>query len=80
MHKLFANRSFSSADKEADYLVKVSSVQISPDPIARGKPAKFKITANAGKLDTLHLVELLIFGAYTNVLLDFTSGVSIIRQ
>ncbi|KAG6498953.1 MD-2-related lipid-recognition protein ROSY1-like [Zingiber officinale] len=43
-----ASTDFQYCNKEADYPVKVSSVQISPDPIARGKPAKFKITANAG--------------------------------
>ncbi|MQM04949.1 hypothetical protein Taro_037757 [Colocasia esculenta] len=35
----------SNADKEADYAVKVKGVEINPDPVIRGKPAKFSISA-----------------------------------
>ncbi|XP_010907964.1 uncharacterized protein [Elaeis guineensis] len=36
--------------KGADYAVKVSGVDISPDPIARGKPATFTISAYTGSV------------------------------
>ncbi|XP_022748266.1 putative phosphatidylglycerol/phosphatidylinositol transfer protein DDB_G0282179 [Durio zibethinus] len=35
-------------DKKAEYDVKVQRVEISPDPIARGKPANFSIFATTG--------------------------------
>jgi hypothetical protein len=35
-------------DKNADYDVKVSKVEIIPDPVARGKPATFSISAYSG--------------------------------
>ncbi|XP_059646570.1 uncharacterized protein LOC132293212 [Cornus florida] len=35
-------------DKHADYPVKVSGVEISPYPVARGKPATFSISASTG--------------------------------
>ncbi|XWS43324.1 hypothetical protein CRYUN_Cryun16bG0093100 [Craigia yunnanensis] len=35
-------------DKKAEYDVKVQGVEISPDPIARGKPATFSISATTG--------------------------------
>ncbi|WOL19612.1 phosphatidylglycerol/phosphatidylinositol transfer protein [Canna indica] len=34
--------------KGADYPVKVSGIEISPYPVARGKPATFNISANTG--------------------------------
>ncbi|GMH22982.1 hypothetical protein Nepgr_024825 [Nepenthes gracilis] len=36
-------------DKTADYDVKVHEVEISPDPIARGQPATFNISASTEK-------------------------------
>ncbi|KAM7522640.1 hypothetical protein LguiA_012542 [Lonicera macranthoides] len=36
-------------DKKANYDVKVSGVEISPDPVAKGKPATFKISASSGE-------------------------------
>ncbi|GAB2226846.1 hypothetical protein Droror1_Dr00008639 [Drosera rotundifolia] len=36
-------------DKSADYDVKVTGVEISPDPVARGQPATFSISAATGK-------------------------------
>ncbi|KAH7848532.1 hypothetical protein Vadar_004098 [Vaccinium darrowii] len=36
-------------DKKAEYDVKVSEVKISPDPIAKGQPATFNISASAAK-------------------------------
>ncbi|KAE8786354.1 Splicing factor 3B subunit 4 [Hordeum vulgare] len=38
-------------DKGRHYPVKVSGVEISPDPVVRGKPATFKISASTGNLD-----------------------------
>ncbi|CAA7394701.1 unnamed protein product [Spirodela intermedia] len=32
-------------DKQADYAVKVKGVQINPNPVVRGKPAKFSLSA-----------------------------------
>ncbi|GAB2272612.1 hypothetical protein Dimus_007434 [Dionaea muscipula] len=51
-------------DKSADYGVKVLGVEISPDPVARGQPATFTISASTekhisgGKLD----IEVAYFG------------------
>ncbi|KAK7278754.1 hypothetical protein RJT34_23790 [Clitoria ternatea] len=36
-------------DKKGDYDVEVKEVEISPDPIARGQPATFSISATTGK-------------------------------
>ncbi|CAJ1882098.1 unnamed protein product [Sphenostylis stenocarpa] len=36
-------------DKKGDYNVKVKEVKISPNPIARGKPATFSISATTGE-------------------------------
>ncbi|KAF5937841.1 hypothetical protein HYC85_025347 [Camellia sinensis] len=36
-------------DKKADYAVKVSGIEISPNPVARGRPATFSISATAGE-------------------------------
>ncbi|GAB4859874.1 hypothetical protein Ancab_011355 [Ancistrocladus abbreviatus] len=36
-------------DKKGDYDVKVKGVEISPDPVAIGKPATFSISASTGK-------------------------------
>ncbi|XP_044503791.1 putative phosphatidylglycerol/phosphatidylinositol transfer protein DDB_G0282179 [Mangifera indica] len=36
-------------DKKAEYGVEVKGVEISPDPVARGKTATFSITANTDK-------------------------------
>lgn len=35
-------------DKNVDYDVKVKGVEIIPDPVARGKPATFSISASTG--------------------------------
>ncbi|KAL9261282.1 MD-2-related lipid-recognition protein ROSY1-like protein [Drosera capensis] len=53
-----------SADKSSDYDVKVHGVEISPDPVARGQPATFSISASTekaisgGKLD----IDVAYFG------------------
>ncbi|KAI4322494.1 hypothetical protein L6164_022184 [Bauhinia variegata] len=36
-------------DGQGDYAVKVSGVKISPNPVARGKPATFQISATTNK-------------------------------
>ncbi|GMY14408.1 putative phosphatidylglycerol/ phosphatidylinositol transfer protein DDB_G0282179 [Fagus crenata] len=36
-------------DRKADYDVKVNGIEINPNPIARGKPATFSISATTGK-------------------------------
>ncbi|KAF7818869.1 putative phosphatidylglycerol/phosphatidylinositol transfer protein [Senna tora] len=36
-------------DKKTDYDVKVRGIEISPNPIARGQPAKFSISATTGE-------------------------------
>ncbi|KAK8672099.1 hypothetical protein V6N13_110473 [Hibiscus sabdariffa] len=66
-------------DKQAEYDVKVQGVEISPNPIARGKPATFSIAAttgaaiNGGKL----VIEVSYFGWHihseTHDLCDETS-------
>ncbi|KAG1333905.1 putative phosphatidylglycerol/phosphatidylinositol transfer protein [Cocos nucifera] len=35
-------------DKKAGYAVKVTRVEITPDPVVRGKPATFRISATTG--------------------------------
>lgn len=35
-------------DKQGNYAVKVTGVNISPNPVARGKPATFSISASTG--------------------------------
>lgn len=42
------------ADENEQYEVKVKGVDISPDPIARGEPATFSISANTGT-HSLHI-------------------------
>lgn len=37
-----------TADKQGNYAVKVTGVNISPNPVARGKPATFSISASTG--------------------------------
>ncbi|GMJ10632.1 hypothetical protein like AT3G11780 [Hibiscus trionum] len=69
----------SYCDKQAEYDVKVEGVEISPNPIARGKPATFSIAAttgsaiNGGKL----VIEVSYFGwrihSETHDLCDETS-------
>jgi len=36
------------AEKGLDYPVKVSGVEVVPDPVVRGEPATFKISASTG--------------------------------
>lgn len=39
-----------AADRTGNYAVKVSGVDMSPDPVVRGEPATFKISASTGKV------------------------------
>ena len=43
-----------AADKGRHYPVKVSGVEIVPDPVVRGEPATFKISASTGKKSFTH--------------------------
>jgi hypothetical protein len=45
----------SAADKGRHYPVKVSSVEIIPDPVVRGQPATFKISASTGENSSIYL-------------------------
>ncbi|KAF3442765.1 hypothetical protein FNV43_RR16682 [Rhamnella rubrinervis] len=51
-------------DKKVDYDVKVKAVDISPYPVARGKPAKFSISATTGEAITegKMMIEVSYFG------------------
>ncbi|KAK8491830.1 hypothetical protein V6N13_082468 [Hibiscus sabdariffa] len=40
---------FKYCDKEGNYVVKVSGIDISPNPVVRGKPATFTISASTGQ-------------------------------
>ncbi|XWS28491.1 hypothetical protein CRYUN_Cryun25bG0074200 [Craigia yunnanensis] len=40
---------FKYCDNEANYVVKVDGVDISPNPVVRGKPATFTISASTGQ-------------------------------
>ncbi|OMO77016.1 hypothetical protein COLO4_25392 [Corchorus olitorius] len=46
---LQATTSFNYCDKKANYAVKVNGVNISPNPVVRGKPATFNISASTGE-------------------------------
>ncbi|KAE8125226.1 hypothetical protein FH972_020059 [Carpinus fangiana] len=52
--------------KNADYDVKVNKVEIIPDPVARGKPATFSISAYSGKDEDITggkmVIEVSYFG------------------
>uniref|UniRef100_A0A1D1Y5X8 Putative phosphatidylglycerol/phosphatidylinositol transfer protein DDB_G0282179 n=1 Tax=Anthurium amnicola TaxID=1678845 RepID=A0A1D1Y5X8_9ARAE len=52
-------------DKQADYAVKVKGVQINPNPVVRGKPAKFSISASTG--DSISGGKLIIDVKYFGV-------------
>jgi len=56
------------ADKRANYLVKISGIEIHPDPIEGGKPAQFKILATAGK--SLALISFM-FAIFSHMHLKF---------
>ncbi|XP_041024872.1 putative phosphatidylglycerol/phosphatidylinositol transfer protein DDB_G0282179 [Juglans microcarpa x Juglans regia] len=53
-------------DKNVDYDVKVKGVEIIPDPVARGKPATFSISASTGKTITggKMVIDVSYFGWY----------------
>ncbi|KAK4255308.1 hypothetical protein QN277_008322 [Acacia crassicarpa] len=52
-------------DKDQNYAVKVSGVDILPDPVVRGKPATFKISASTG--ETISSGKLIIEVSYFGV-------------
>ena len=49
------------AERGGDYDVEVKGVKISPDPVVRGKPATFSISASTGKFKLPRFVILLCF-------------------
>ncbi|KAI4334159.1 hypothetical protein L6164_018883 [Bauhinia variegata] len=55
-------------DKRGDYAVKVSGVEISPNPVAKGKPATFKISAATGKAISggKLVIDVKYFGVYVH--------------
>ncbi|CAJ1979086.1 unnamed protein product [Sphenostylis stenocarpa] len=55
----------SYCDKKTDYAVKVSGVDISPDPVKSGHPATFKIYASSGK--SIYGGEVVIGVSYVGV-------------
>lgn len=66
-----------AADKKADYAVKVKGVDIDPYPVARGKEAKFSISASTGRLSAL-LTSWIILFVLNFALINFayTSSIS----
>lgn len=49
------------ADKKANYAVKVTNIEISPNPVVSGDPATFKISATSGNLSfSLHVYLVLL--------------------
>ncbi|XP_004506242.1 uncharacterized protein [Cicer arietinum] len=44
-----AQITFKYCDKKADYAVKVTGIEILPNPVVSGDPANFKISATSGK-------------------------------
>lgn len=49
------------ADKKQNYAVKVAGVDIVPDPVVRGKPATFKISASSGDISLCCPLFLFLF-------------------
>ncbi|XP_019413099.1 PREDICTED: putative phosphatidylglycerol/phosphatidylinositol transfer protein DDB_G0282179 [Lupinus angustifolius] len=44
-----AKVTFKYCDQKGNYAVKVSGIEISPNPVVSGEPANFKISASSGK-------------------------------
>ncbi|KAF7823167.1 putative phosphatidylglycerol/phosphatidylinositol transfer protein [Senna tora] len=55
-------------DKKANYAVKVHGVEISPDPVVRGKPATFKIKSTTGEAISggKLVIEVSYFGVHVH--------------
>ncbi|TKY67007.1 Phosphatidylglycerol/phosphatidylinositol transfer protein [Spatholobus suberectus] len=56
---------FNYCDKKTPYPVKVSGIEISPDPVVSGDPATFKILATSGQ--TIYGGEVVIGVSYLGV-------------
>ncbi|KAK8697683.1 hypothetical protein V6N13_113822 [Hibiscus sabdariffa] len=58
--------SFKYCDKEDNYVVKVRGIEISPNPVARGKPATFTISASTGQAITggKAVIDVSYFGVH----------------
>jgi len=63
-----------TTDKKASYDIEVKEVQISPDPIARGRPATFTISATTS--NTYLRVFFLCYCVFFLLFLNFTHLVS----
>lgn len=61
------------AEKGADYPVKVSGVDMSPNPIARGKPATFNISATTGTRTQLQLPLFFYFSSVSVAFISFVN-------
>ncbi|XP_054811604.1 uncharacterized protein LOC129312864 [Prosopis cineraria] len=55
-------------DRKQNYAVKVSGVDILPDPVVRGKPATFKISASTGEAISggKLIIEVSYFGVHVH--------------
>ncbi|XP_028808307.1 putative phosphatidylglycerol/phosphatidylinositol transfer protein DDB_G0282179 [Neltuma alba] len=55
-------------DKKQNYAVKVAGVNIMPDPVVRGKPATFKISASTGEAISggKLIIEVSYFGVHVH--------------
>ncbi|CAA6658441.1 unnamed protein product [Spirodela intermedia] len=60
-------------DKQADYAVKVKGVQINPNPVVRGKPAKFSLSAITGISAIFKPLLSLLSPSPLDSFLDFVS-------
>lgn len=56
-------------DKKADYPVKVTGIEILPNPVVSGAPATFKISATSGNYIFISL--FLLFTVFKLVLIIF---------
>lgn len=55
-----------NADRTEDYVVKVTDVGISPNPVVPGQPATFDIDASTGKFSNMELINCCFFPSISN--------------
>jgi len=60
-------------DKKADYPVKVTGIEILPNPVVSGAPATFKISATSGNNYIFISLFLLFYSFQTCINYIFTS-------
>ncbi|RWW80462.1 hypothetical protein BHE74_00011191, partial [Ensete ventricosum] len=63
-------------DKKASYQVTVEGVEINPNPVVRGQPAIFKISAITGNLGTGFLLVSPVLFLWINLLFIFFFHIS----